>query len=753
MNALSFKWVRIAVLLSCVTAASCFVAISPAAAQSNYIAIRMGVGDNLTLRGVGDGQQVGDWWTPGGVSSTQAVLMTGTASSLVRLAPSSYFNSFMNDTAAGQQVGAVQLTSGSSHRAALWQGTADSFVDLQPAWASNAEAHATDGVQQVGGADNHAVLWTGSVASAVDLNPSGFSGSTASSVHNGVQAGYGDSHALMWRGTASSVVDLHPTGYSRSEVYGLGDGFQVGIGFRVADNTQRLLVWHGTAASVSDVTPSGITDFSLDDAAGPYMVGNAKPVGGTLAHAYVCSIDGETTDLHTTLPFPYSTRDSEATNLGVDALGNAVGSVSQSGVETEAVLWWRAGPLNSPTFTVGSDTFLQSVTIDTAKSMNISAVLTIAEGSSLVLDSANITAGTTKIKSGGTLSGHGTIQGTIVGDSGSQIVATGNLTLGDANAFNSFDSAGSLEVGSATVTLNSKGFATLGGLTTLSGGTLAAANGVSLGTGRNLTGSGAVNSAVAAGIGSTIEATGNLVLGDNNAYDGFFSDGRLYVGPHTVTIRSKNQAALGSLTTLEGGTLVVANGLSLDFAHNIVGNGVVESSNTLPKAVIINGNVEGTGAGLHFTGYVKGVGTFAGNIQFDGTYSPGLSPASVNLENMRLGTTSTLLMEIAGTAPGSQYDVVNISGTANLAGTLDVELLGGFMPKAGDTFDILNGDVNGRFSNLSLPSLSGGMSWDMSALYSNGVITVVPEPSTLALLGMGAFGLVVWFWRQKREAV
>ncbi len=88
--------------------------------------------------------------------------------------------------------------------------------------------------------------------------------------------------------------------------------------------------------------------------------------------------------------------------MGVDALGNTVGSVTQSGVATDAVLWWRAGPLNPPTFTVGTDTFSQSVTIDAAKSMNISAVLTIAEGCSLVFDGANVAAGTTKIKTGST---------------------------------------------------------------------------------------------------------------------------------------------------------------------------------------------------------------------------------------------------------------------------------------------------------------------------------------------------------------
>ncbi len=49
----------------------------------------------------------------------------------------------------------------------------------------------------------------------------------------------------------------------------------------------------------------------------------------------------------------------------------------------------------------------------------------------------------------------------------------------------------------------------------------------------------------------------------------------------------------------------------------------------------------------------------------------------------------TLQIEIGGLTAGTEYDQVNVSGLATLDGTLDIQLLDGFVPDEGDTFDIL----------------------------------------------------------------
>ena len=84
-----------------------------------------------------------------------------------------------------------------------------------------------------------------------------------------------------------------------------------------------------------------------------------------------------------------------------------------------------------------------------------------------------------------------------------------------------------------------------------------------------------------------------------------------------------------------------------------------------------------------------------------------------------------------------------------LDGTLEVDLINGFTPSIGDSFDILNGTTTGTFGSFKLTPLPAGLNWDTSALYSQGVIMVAPEPSSLALLGAGAIGLIGYALRRR----
>jgi hypothetical protein len=54
-----------------------------------------------------------------------------------------------------------------------------------------------------------------------------------------------------------------------------------------------------------------------------------------------------------------------------------------------------------------------------------------------------------------------------------------------------------------------------------------------------------------------------------------------------------------------------------------------------------------------------------------------------------LADSDMLYMEIGGTTPGSDYDRLSVAGSATLDGTLDVSLINGFMPTAGQPFTIL----------------------------------------------------------------
>jgi len=100
--------------------------------------------------------------------------------------------------------------------------------------------------------------------------------------------------------------------------------------------------------------------------------------------------------------------------------------------------------------------------------------------------------------------------------------------------------------------------------------------------------------------------------------------------------------------------------------------------------------------------------------------------------------TATLGIELDPT--GETCDKL-IAGDLTLAGTLDVTSLGGDFA-SGQVFDILDWDtLSGTFDTVNLPALSGGLSWDTSRLYTTGELTVVPEPSTIALLILGTLSL------------
>jgi len=70
-----------------------------------------------------------------------------------------------------------------------------------------------------------------------------------------------------------------------------------------------------------------------------------------------------------------------------------------------------------------------------------------------------------------------------------------------------------------------------------------------------------------------------------------------------------------------------------------------------------------------------------------------------------------------------------------------VALLDGFGPSVGDSYDVLDfGSLAGEFDLVSLPALSGGFAWDLSRLYKDGSLRVVPEPGTASFSLMALMG-------------
>ncbi|HMC11767.1 MAG TPA: dockerin type I domain-containing protein, partial [Pirellulaceae bacterium] len=290
--------------------------------------------------------------------------------------------------------------------------------------------------------------------------------------------------------------------------------------------------------------------------------------------------------------------------------------------------------------------------------------------------------------------------------------------------------AGVLNVGADTLTVNANSFVKLGLQTNLLNGKIVAPSGVTLTAGQTIHGKGMITGKVAADVGSTIEATGPLSMGDAASPDGFFSRGELRVLGNIVGLLDSNQAVLGSITRLGNagvaGTLNAAHGLVLDFGNNIVGFGTVNTPNDVLRPVINNGAISGNSATekITLTGYVKGVGSLD-NVNITGTNSPGFSPATVYYGSASYGATGKLVAELGGTSGGA-YDRQIYSGTADLAGTLDIELINGYQAEVGDSFTLITaaGGVHGTFSSQTLPSLPEFWSWQL-AYGTNDLKTIV----------------------------
>ena len=206
---------------------------------------------------------------------------------------------------------------------------------------------------------------------------------------------------------------------------------------------------------------------------------------------------------------------------------------------------------------------------------------------------------------------------------------------------------------------------------------------------------------------------------------------------------------LGVGSLMVGGTGLTNNGqIALSGGTSYIFGDVNNNTGTSTKGINITGNadvtfwddVTNTGASLFkvttgssatFFGTYAGTGTTGGgDLHFEADITPGASPATVTFANhVVFGADAVAKFELGGTSAGTQYDQIHVNGLLELDGVLQISLINGFTPAAGQSFDVLDWTtLSGTFSSFVLPS-SGGLTWDMSQLYTTGVLTVASAGS------------------------
>jgi hypothetical protein len=187
----------------------------------------------------------------------------------------------------------------------------------------------------------------------------------------------------------------------------------------------------------------------------------------------------------------------------------------------------------------------------------------------------------------------------------------------------------------------------------------------------------------------------------------------------------------GALTV--GSTIVLGSGGSLDLSGGTLAAGTLDAS---------------AGGSFTFTGGDLSLVRCLGDLTNAGdTLRPGASPGLLEVfGDYAQGPDAWLEIELGGLVRGTEYDALDIEGEMLLDGGLRVILTDGFMPTAGNTFQVFGaqGGMSGEFASIELPDLDNpDLYWSMGRLYDEGILALgrAPEPGSLSLLALGLLAL------------
>ncbi len=165
-------------------------------------------------------------------------------------------------------------------------------------------------------------------------------------------------------------------------------------------------------------------------------------------------------------------------------------------------------------------------------------------------------------------------------------------------------------------------------------------------------------------------------------------------GVDTIVFATGGNITLDSLILSD--TLIVQSG-----SITVLG---LDAQGATTDTVIQNNGVLDIAAGQTFTvsggdfinnGTINGKGTLdvmlANSFINNGILSPGNSPGTLTVNGDFTQTSSgTIVLEIAGLTPGTQYDQLIVNGTATLNGTVNIVLLNGFVLPANGNFQLIS---------------------------------------------------------------
>lgn len=339
----------------------------------------------------------------------------------------------------------------------------------------------------------------------------------------------------------------------------------------------------------------------------------------------------------------------------------------------------------------------------------------------------------------GVISGSGGITLAGTGGSGGIVFSNANTYTGDTKV------SGGLLVLSNALALQNSALDTSGaGAVTLSSVTTPTFGG--------LKGSTNLASVITSGYTGVTGITLNPGTGVTDSYSGIIANGSgattlTKTGAGTQTLSGANTYT--GTTTVNAGTLVLSGGGTIGTGNLVLGGGTLSVASITGSSYALSGTQSLTGSGTI-------LGAAGKTLTVAGALAPGSSSTStITLDTVAVTLSGTSTFEFTNTGfTAGSYDLVQGAaggGTESVAfgGTLNLNFSGGTYTD-GSTVKIFDVDSYSGGFTVSYSGLGVGQSATFNA--ANGIVTVVPEPKTWVLIGIGS-SFMMWNLRRRRNLV
>jgi fibronectin-binding autotransporter adhesin len=227
---------------------------------------------------------------------------------------------------------------------------------------------------------------------------------------------------------------------------------------------------------------------------------------------------------------------------------------------------------------------------------------------------------------------------------------------------------------------------------------------------------------------------GTVTLGSDIAFEKlvFESSGYQIVSPYGYKLNAPGDATI----QVNAGRATISAPMTIAGNFYKTGGGLLDLRGRVSAAatfiqsgrLAVNGVLESPHVDVAHGATLQGEGLIIGNVFNSGTVAPGNSIGTLTIDgNYTQRRNGTLQIEAASV---NHHDVLVVTGTAHLSGTLEVVSLG-YAPKFGDQIPFLvAGDIRGKFSDIEMPS-ADRFRGRFVAENGIGVLLVAPASYTL----------------------